>query len=108
MLTREELENSLFANKHELKMEVCYRGRTKGAIEHENKILDSHLSAIDEIERLKAELAKAKAENNVRDDALTCIADLIKYVHKKQPQSNTTGNLIPRQEPQTGDRGIKA
>ena len=48
-----------------------------------------------EIERLKAELAAAKAENNVRDDALTCIADLIKYVHKREPQGNTIGsNLI--------------
>ncbi len=84
MLTREELNRrvNLFHNVSGIEhMQAMY----------ENEIIESHLAALDEIERLTAELEAAKAENNVRDDALTCIADLIKYLHKKQPQGNTTG-----------------
>ena len=80
-------------------------------------IIDSHIAALDEIERLKAEVvAKDKEVQHYMGQfgKLALEHEMIGkyptgYIVPKQPQSNTTGNLlIPRREAQTGDRGIKA
>ena len=137
MLTREELTKwydcNLKSRTFHRDCEKCFLGELNlynmWSCKYSRKnVADSHLAALDEIERLKAEVAAAKEQATATDDYYALQKDEVEHLkaqletEKRKTEKaegygfynglvrgNTTGNLlIPRREPQTGDRGIKA